>query len=303
MIFYRFYGLNVASEIPLPIRQISPVPMADVTITLQSKAPFSIEGTRDINGFKLRHDGAVLFDTGQGRILIEEGESIKIKLTANADLSVLAQYILSSGLAVVLQQRKILVLHASAVAKNGKALLISGKSGFGKSSTAVLLQNQGYEVLSDDLSVILFKDGIPYVQPGPPVQKIATDVLAHLKEAPLKAAKTMADGRLKYFRPFEHKSEAMIPVHSIYCLAKDDTSRSELLKASDLEQFNAVYRNSFRFRLIGPLGFAKEHMDLCTDLYKKVTTKTLVLPNAHLDFDNTVWLLDRDFSQNQDLSD
>ena len=56
------------------------------------------------------------------------------------------------------------VLHASAVARDGKALLFCGLSGTGKSTLAAYLaQSRGWSLMCDDACVLALGDELPYV--------------------------------------------------------------------------------------------------------------------------------------------
>ena len=51
-------------------------------------------------------------------------------------------------------QRKVLPLHGSAIAINGKAYAIIGDSGAGKSTLALAFLNRGYRLLTDDVIAV-----------------------------------------------------------------------------------------------------------------------------------------------------
>lgn len=59
------------------------------------------------------------------------------------------------------------VLHASAVAKNGKALGILAQSGGGKSTIAAALCIQGFSMVTDDVLTLDWRDETPWVRAGP----------------------------------------------------------------------------------------------------------------------------------------
>ena len=70
-------------------------------------------------------------------------------------------------------QRKILPLHGSAIAIEGKAYAIVGESGAGKSTLAASLLSRGYKLLSDDvIPILLSEKNIPFVVPAYPQQKL-----------------------------------------------------------------------------------------------------------------------------------
>ena len=62
-----------------------------------------------------------------------------------------------------LQQLNVIVLHAGAVAKDGSAILLSGRGGVKKTTYIMNLLKSGWQYLADDL--VLMKDGILYPYP------------------------------------------------------------------------------------------------------------------------------------------
>ncbi len=58
------------------------------------------------------------------------------------------------------------VFHASAVAKNSKAIMLTGDSGAGKSSLTTLLTESGYNFISDDFTPMLLENSLIYSFPS-----------------------------------------------------------------------------------------------------------------------------------------
>lgn len=89
-------------------------------------------------------------DSGPGWDLAVSGE-----VWLCADSSDLV-YFLEKALTTGLQHRRkdLLFLHAAAVGKNGRCLLIAGESGIGKSTLCWALCNAGLEYLSDELAPV-----------------------------------------------------------------------------------------------------------------------------------------------------
>jgi HprK-related kinase A len=75
----------------------------------------------------------------------------------------LAQGLLAAEMGMNLQmalgQRRYLLLHAGAVEREGRALLLSGESGAGKSTLAALLGDSGWRFLGDEFALLDPEDG------------------------------------------------------------------------------------------------------------------------------------------------
>lgn len=81
----------------------------------------------------------------------------------------LAQGLLAAEMAMNLQmalgQRRYLLLHASAVERNGRALLMTGISGAGKSTLAALLAARGWRLMGDEFALVDPATGLVHAFP------------------------------------------------------------------------------------------------------------------------------------------
>ncbi len=81
----------------------------------------------------------------------------------------LAQGLLAAEMAMNLQmalgQRRYLLLHASVVERDGRALLMSGESGAGKSTLAALLSTRGWRLMGDEFALIDPATGLVHAFP------------------------------------------------------------------------------------------------------------------------------------------
>ena len=290
---HRIYGLNLLSEIDLCEVKNTETNLIDVHITEDSQLSPNLLNSTRFGAYQITPDHQVLFDAGFLLLLIQNGNSIKFKTKQGVSTLMLRQYILGSGLGVILQQRHTLTLHASAVSKNGEACLFQGRSGAGKSSTAAFLQTIGYQLVSDDLSVIKPEGDAFFLQPGIPTQKISQDVLPHLNSSIAADEKPITEDRLKYFRHAHAFESDQVKIKDIFCIQREDVTEPSIrTSVNDLTRFHIMYRNSFRFKLIHPMGFAKKHLTLCQSLYKKVRVHLLVLPNGVIDKKKTIDLIE-----------
>src|SRR5690606_22368585 len=64
------------------------------------------------------------------------------------------------NLQMALGQRRYLLLHASAVERDGRALLMTGASGAGKSTLAAMLGERGWRLMGDEFALLDMANGL-----------------------------------------------------------------------------------------------------------------------------------------------
>jgi hypothetical protein len=106
---------------------------------------------------ELPPSGSFLIDPGAGRVVVDHQDG---------DLELLEHRIASSALCVLLALRGDLVLHASAVEMDGRAVLFCGPTQRGKSSLARALGEAGYRLLGEDGIAIELGGDRPIAFPG-----------------------------------------------------------------------------------------------------------------------------------------
>lgn len=79
-----------------------------------------------------------------------------------------AQLVASFIFPYMVSSERTLVLHAAAAERDGKAVLIAGPGGTGKSSSLIGLVDEGWTPLSEDVCTIDLAGQHPTVWPGPP---------------------------------------------------------------------------------------------------------------------------------------
>lgn len=86
-------------------------------------------------------------------------------------------FLLGNCIAIVMTQRKKIVIHGSSIVLDGKTVMICGDSGTGKSTTSMALIDNGGSLMADDISVLDVdtEDGKVYSLPGFPEQKLCRD--------------------------------------------------------------------------------------------------------------------------------
>jgi hypothetical protein len=180
---YTIFELTLAVPFPCPMLSLAPIgAVADVEV-IEGQVPRNLpEATLKGQNWELAHR-IFLFRGGSraGRFLVEGGERITLERNPSAEESLICSFLLTTVIAVLLQQRGLLVLHANVVVTPRGAIAIAGTSGAGKSTTQAALLKQGSLMLTDDVTVLRSQpDGTVVALPGVPKMNLCEDAALKL---------------------------------------------------------------------------------------------------------------------------
>lgn len=269
---YRIFGLTVASKLPLPAQPSEPdtsstpdvvINYGDTPPTLASAQITGIRFQASPGEFLLQVDGVARFH-------VKNGNSITITPVLVTPEEDILPFLMGSAFGALLQQRKILVLHGSAIEANGASVLFCGPSGAGKSTLAAGFHQRGYRFLADDLCAISLISGQPMVTPGFPRLKLWADALKRLETSTdnLHSVRWGADLQ-KFFLPAENRVAEPLPVRGVFILGTTNTDQLELTPLPGNERIDPLIDNSYRSRFLDGLGGKKEHFKLCAAVAAK----------------------------------
>jgi len=256
MLYYRVYGLVVASEVVLPeLSGCSRSESADVEIRL-GRVPSYLPGSAEKRPWVDHVSGRCLMRIeNAGRFLVEQGRRIVIEPAVNRQVDAGAEphpdlrlYLLGSVFAALLHQRAMLPIHASAVSTPLGVVAFTGPSGAGKSTIAGLFYRQmGFPIISDDVSVVDVQGRVARLLPGPRRLKLWQDALSFLGLQSGRAVQDLTN--TDKFQLYLPKKE-IAGIHKLRCLilleTSPDGSTPDLVPIKGRERFqvccNAVYR-------------------------------------------------------------
>ncbi|MCH6257727.1 hypothetical protein MLD52_14305 [Puniceicoccaceae bacterium K14] len=181
---YRVFGINLASEIELP--ELLPIdfPQADVCLKI-GEVPKQLQNPAKIRkSFEVSCDQVLIRAKNVGRFLIERGKRITIVPEHGTTEKTIRLFVLGSCLGVILHQRNLFPIHGSVIDTPTGAVIVCGKPGIGKSTTAATLAKRGYRILSDDIAALKIDGKSIQVESSYPQLKLSGNSLNHINEDP-----------------------------------------------------------------------------------------------------------------------
>jgi hypothetical protein len=149
---YSAYGLGISSAFPLP-ELVAGSEGRDVEIRAGAPIPRGAAPLCDDAEAVSRDEWRLTYDD-VGVVTVRGGSLIEVALAPGAGDDALRAVLLGPALAVLLEQRGFLVLHASVVQIGERAVAFLGDSGAGKSTMAAALHARGHRLVSDDHAVV-----------------------------------------------------------------------------------------------------------------------------------------------------
>lgn len=239
MYSYHAFGLNFTSEIPLSECLESTSERIDFKVRIAKLTPPTLRKTtihrRGIMAWTAFEEALWLHWEGVATFKATEGQLLEVHpYTDDADL--LSLFTVSEALGLILFQKRLFLLHASALMVGQEAWIFAGEPGAGKSTTCAAFVKVGCPLLSDDLTAIYFDEGHkPYVLPAYPQLKIWEKSVHGLgfRQGDLTA---VSEGVNKFaLTPRKNFPKKPVPLRRIYLLNKEnDASLPRKLKASEL---------------------------------------------------------------------
>jgi hypothetical protein len=216
--FYRISGLSVASEIVLPglIAGASSMP-PEVTIR-RGEVPDALpDATSSGITWQKCDQQFLLRIPAIARFMLVGGRDIVVAPESEADPGDVPVFLLGTVFGILLHQREQIVLHASAVEVNNKAIVFCGASGAGKSTLAAALAHRGYPVVTDDVCGLSLHDDVPTVHPDGRHLKLWAQAIARLDLAERRGARVRQKLE-KFFVDPHNVSTEPLPLGAIYVL-------------------------------------------------------------------------------------
>lgn len=274
---YGAYGLGIHSVMPLP--ELVPLAEANADVVLKTE---KIDWSPTEYWVSFTDDEVYLCWEELGKFQVKGGAEIIIDPLPGVDDSLVRLPLLGTVLAVLLHKRGLLVLHASAVEIDGRAVAILGVKGAGKSTTAAMLYARGHTLIADDIVAIELSDPErPMLLPGFPQFKLLPDAaVTSLGDNP-EQLRALVNGQPKRARPvLERFAKEPVPLSDVFILS--DGPEPKLIPLKPQEAIVQLIAHSYMSRFGSELlkgAVAQRHLRQCSQLVQRVEIHRLDRPN------------------------
>lgn len=267
MFDYWLYGLRVRSAIPLPELVAAPASAeSDVTVHLGDVELGDYDPSAGRADLKLSRDGTTFHLENVATYQVRDGRQIVINPVAGSDAGALRVNLLGVAFGMLLHQRGLMAIHASAVAVGGSAVLFLGFSGDGKSTTAAAMVRRGHALITDDIAAVQFDGDEARVWPAFPEIRLLCDSVASLGPT---CNATRPDPGDKYsFRTEKRFSTASLPLGRVYLLTPAD--RNEIEPLRPVAACAEYLRHSFVAGILKPTGTTSWYFHRCAELARQI---------------------------------
>lgn len=168
---YRVFGLCVSSSFALDgLATAGDTQVPDVSVTLMKR-----DAGADLAPVFTR--SRIVYEIADvATFVVTDGRDVEIHPSPERSPAEIGEYLLGPGLGLLLHQRGIFPIHASAVLVDGSVVAFAAPSGSGKSTIAARLAQRGYRLVSDDILAVNWEtEGRPQVSIGPIRTKLNAD--------------------------------------------------------------------------------------------------------------------------------
>jgi ABC-type cobalamin/Fe3+-siderophores transport system ATPase subunit len=261
---YALAGWRVVSDLELP----ELLPWADVEaaghpLRVEVSDVAAIPGPR---GFEAAADGGVRLRVAEVALfeVAPSGDHVAVHRVRDADPMVVRAHLYGSVLAILCYRRGLLPLHGASVRIGGRAAVLSGPSGVGKSTLATALARRGHVLLSDDVSPADLSDPErPMLWPAFPRVKLLDDAIATFQLDGATAYTQAPRGTKGHFgmaapTPDEGVTKA-IPLGGVFALDAHGEDAVSCERLASLPAFAFLNSQTHRARM-GRLMGAQERM-------------------------------------------
>lgn len=257
---------------------IKEFPLHDVTI-IKSSSVSNVSRPAYISGGMLAsQDEFSLQVPGVGSFYVSAGKVVELCPEPGADGGWVQLYLNGQVLVALLHQRKIITFHASSFIHEGRGVMVLGESGAGKSSLTAAFALDGAQLLTDDVTPVIFRSTVPHVWPLHGEIRIRRNTAEQLnvRAERLREAETGTD------RQYLHVGNAGVkyfPLHIILKVEAGNVSQPVFDEPSPTEKFTLLRSEICMSEILAGMPETEQaYLHQLLEVARKVTIVRVVRP-------------------------
>ena len=272
---YKAFGLVIESELPIPSLQTLEAGTPDVRIV-----PAKLRGVVDTQGPRTGERSNIILTLSDTLFRVTNGNLIEADVCEADTESNAAVYLMGSCMGAILVQRGFMLLHGSCVTDGKRSILITGDSGAGKSTLAAEFLKRDWKQLTDDVTCVFDRDGVPVVQPSYPSQKLWQDALDRYEKGSDEIHSLyFSEDREKFgVNVAESFFDGICPLSMVVRLIPADHP-THISPIEGMAKVDQLMRNTYRMYLIEKRHLQR-HFQRCVTLATKLPMALAVRENG-----------------------
>lgn len=251
MYFYTVHGLIFSSEFPCPeLCSTGYVKSPDFTIRL-GQTPEKLESeTRKAARFSISSGQLLLQVDNVARYWVRQGNEVVIQAEPNASENEIRLFLYGTAFGAILLQQNRLPIHATTVVREGRAVLIAGTTGVGKSTLGHTFVNRGWKLLCDDVTTVEASEKGIRAHPGFPSIKLWRDVLEYTNTETSNLSSIRPDFEKYRWDANDHFCSEPAKVHALIILNSHSDPEFKIEPVTGTNKFIALTRQTYRRQFI-----------------------------------------------------
>lgn len=257
---YNIFGLNFESFFPFYGLQENKNNCADVYISqgkvvdhLNFIKSSGICYEQNENEFLLTIANVAKYYVSCGRYIVIEF------LTEDIYYPEILLFLMSSVIISLLEQRKYITIHGSAVAnEKNNGIMFIGDSGVGKSTISYAMYKKGYRFITDEICAIKIKNNKAFIYQDFGYIKLWTNTLQKFDEELSKLKRARKKNNYgKYLYNINNYEKNPTIIKNIFIINSHNKNSFDTIRLENIKAINIVTKNSFNNMLLKDIGDKK----------------------------------------------
>jgi GTPase SAR1 family protein len=224
-------------------------PISDVKIEISKHKKEVVDPLFDDGFFRLNQNEFSMNVEDVGWFYASSGNYVSMVLNPKATISMIELYLNGSTYGAILHQRKIMPMHGSCFVYDNKGIMLCGESGAGKSSLTAAFCYNGSTFLTDDVTPLVFFEGLPFITPSSDRIKLWEDSLKQLS-LEKDGLKQINEDYQKFYLPFDSTISEPYPLDMVFIIEKQDNDEVKFQELRGIERFTALRNEIYRWEYL-----------------------------------------------------